>query len=155
MVSLQTSDSKWERDAQMNFQIKTVTDMKDFPIDTTTVGYWAEEKNCVTFYLYQMSDWRYMVAVLFHEMIEWAVTKSKGVTTAECDAFDEMYEVQYEEGRNKADEPGDDKACPYYLGHQHGNRIERMVIFLLGASWKDYLKECGEICGCIYPISVD
>lgn len=134
----------------MNMAIKTYSDKKELPLDSTTVGYWNEDEQGVTIWIHTMSDWRFMVAVLFHELIEWALTKHRGVTTAQCDAFDDDYEEQYRNGRNKAEEPGDDPDCPYFEGHQFGNHLEWTVIFILGASWKDYLKECGEICECEY-----
>jgi hypothetical protein len=135
----------------MNIQVKTVTKMEDFPIHTTTVGYWAEGSEGLAVYLFALSDWRFTLAVLFHEIIEWAITKAAGITTVECDIFDEAWEDDCDSGvRSLADEPGDDPACPYHRGHMWGSQFERLVIFLSGASWSEYLDECGRICSCEY-----
>ena len=112
----------------------------------TTVGHWEGDTiDKVTFWASDMSDWRFMVAVLFHELIEWSWCVSHGITTDHCDAFDELFEEEYKAGRSKEDEAGYDKRCPYRKGHVWGGRFERVVIWILGARWKDYVNECNNL----------
>lgn len=114
----------------------------------TTVGYWAGDSiDEVRFWISIMSDWRFMIAVLFHETIEWSWCRTHWITTAQCDAFDQLFEEEYKAGRSEEDEAGYDKRCPYRKGHVWGGRFERVVIWILGARWKDYVAECNKLMG--------
>ncbi|TAL21871.1 MAG: hypothetical protein EPN94_12095 [Nitrospirae bacterium] len=123
--------------------------VKIIPIEKmpfTTQGYWFEDKDTINFLISEMSDWRYTVAILFHEIAEYFTCKNKGITTRTCDKFDELYESLYKKGEiSRLKEPGDDRRCPYFKGHQLGNKFERIMIKELGASWKNYLRDCAEI----------
>jgi hypothetical protein len=112
----------------------------------TTIGHWAVENEILKIWISEEICWQNKAAVLFHELIEVFICISKGITTAECDEFDELFEKEYENGIwSKSIEAGFDKRCPYRIGHIWGSRFERIVIFLLGASWKDCNKECDEL----------
>lgn len=115
----------------------------------TTIGYWfmtdMEDAGGETLHI-QISrelEWKYRIAVLFHELIEVTICMASGITTEECDRFDAMFEYEYSIGRwPKSVEAGFDKRCPYRKGHIWGTRFERLVIFLLKASWRDYNTAC-------------
>lgn len=113
----------------------------------STGGYWKEDKEGnVELWISKVKDWRFIVALLFHELIEWAWCKIRGITTEMCDAFDAYYEGLYRQGVVSVDkDPGDDKRCPYYRGHWWGKIFERLVIFILRASWKEYCKAYDEL----------
>ena len=114
----------------------------------TTIGTWWEEGTKLVVVLAQLSDWRFMLAVLFHELSEYFWCESHGVKTKECDAFDAWYEEQYRLGNiPKSKEAGDDKRAPYYEGHQIGVKYERFTIRILGASWKKYVDETDKLMG--------
>lgn len=90
----------------------------------TTIGYWSATDDEVVFTISELPNWRWMVSVLIHELIEWMWCEAHGVTTEECDAFDAMYEEGYRNGTISIDkEAGYDKKCPYYKGHVWGDRI--------------------------------
>ena len=113
----------------------------------TTIGdWWVDEKGVLQMRISKMADWRYEVAVLFHELIEFFVCKHLGIETKECDEFDLFYETQYEKGLiDRSKEAGFDKRCPYQKGHRWGARFERLIIWILGASWKKYLADCNRL----------
>lgn len=113
----------------------------------TTIGdWWVDENGNLQVKISKMADWRYEIAVLFHELIEFFICKHLGITTEECDEFDAFYETQYEQGIiDRSKEAGFDKRCPYRKGHIWGARFERMIVFLLGASWKKYIKDCDDL----------
>ena len=128
----------------MNIVIKSIPQAEH---RFTTIGDWWEEGDSLQVRITEM-DWRYQFAVLFHELIEFSMCKARGITTAECDSFDALFETEYESGKwPKSVEAGFDSRCPYRKGHIWGSRLERIVIFLLGASWNDYLKTCDNLMG--------
>lgn len=110
----------------------------------TTIGHWFETADgTLHIQISRELHWKYQVAVLFHELIEATMCRANGITTAECDEFDALFEREYDEGKwPKSVEAGFDRRCPYRRGHIWGSRFERVVIFLLGASWRDYNRTC-------------
>lgn len=114
----------------------------------TTCGTWWEDGDVLEVRLAQMCDWRYEVAVLFHELIEFFWCQRRGIKTQPCDDFDEWFERQYELGKYpKTAESGFHKDCPYRGGHVWGSRFERVVTFILACSWKKYCAECNHVMG--------
>lgn len=112
----------------------------------TTIGFWYVEKNTLHIEISKEICWENRVAVLFHELIEAAICISKGITTEQCDEFDELFELEYAMGKwPKSVEAGFDKRCPYRKGHIWGSRFERLVIFLLGADKKKLDAECDKL----------
>ena len=117
----------------------------------TTIGYWEDDGENVIITISQMSDWRFIIAVLFHELIELFWCRANSVTQAQCDEWDESYEKLYKSGeKDLTEEPGDDPNCPYFDGHQWGGNLEWLVVKVLRASWKDYLKDCDRLMGTEY-----
>lgn len=135
----------------MKIEVKT-QNIKAFQF--TTIGHWyfTHSDNTLHVQIATMSDDRYWWAVLFHELIEFAWCRKNGVTTAVADRFDEWFEEQYRLGViPKSEEAGFHRACPYRGGHVWGARFERAVIFILGANWKPYLRECDSLMGVKQP----
>lgn len=109
----------------------------------TTIGYWFVQDGTLYIQVSNEISWQNKIATVFHELIEAGICISKGITTEECDAFDAQFEEEYK--RKKWDintEAGLDKRCPYRKGHIWGNRLEWLVMFLLGADKKIHDKEC-------------
>lgn len=107
----------------------------------STGGYWTDDPktNVNEIWVSRMADWRYIVCVLFHELIEWAWCRSRGVTQKACDDFDAYYEELYKTGKVSLDkDAGSDRKCPYFWGHWWGNRFERIVAWILKVNWKEY-----------------
>src|SRR5258708_33385114 len=125
----------------MDFNIRGIPQDKQ---RFTTLGDWWEDELGLQIRITNM-HWKYQVAILMHELIEFSICKSEGITTEECDAFDTLFEQEYESGKwPKSVEAGFDRRCPYRRGHWWGDKFERLTIFLLGGTWKSYLKACDE-----------
>src|SRR5438093_1086338 len=96
----------------------------------TTVGFWwFDEAGQLHIEVKPLPDWRYSLAVIGHEWLEAVWCRLRGVTTEQCDRFDEMCELEFDEGKRDVNiEPGFDKTCPYRFGHVLGSWWERFVI---------------------------
>jgi hypothetical protein len=93
-----------------------------------------------------MKDFRHTLMVFLHEIVEVFLCIKDGITTEECDAFDEIYEQGYKDGTIPVEkEAGYDKKCPYRKGHVWGDRVSWFVGVLLGVNWKEYSRECDEL----------
>jgi len=116
----------------------------------TTIGYWAVKNDTLVIKISEEICWENRISVLFHELIEAAYCIANGITTAECDEFDALFEREYEEGKwPKSVEAGFDKRCPYRKGHIWGCRFEWLVLFILGADKKKCDAECNKLMGVI------
>jgi hypothetical protein len=83
-----------------------------------------------------MSDWRYEVALAFHEAFEACLCKHNGVTQAEVDKFDMEYDAAHP---NQPDlNAGDEQAAPYRHEHNYATIVDRLFIGACGLNWKDY-----------------
>lgn len=112
----------------------------------TTLGDWWENADgSFEIRVTDMPDFRHTVAILMHELIEWAVCQWWNVKTIDCDDFDRLWEEELSAGLHKVEEEaGFDRRCPYRAGHVWGCRLERLVIFILRGRWKEYLTSCDE-----------
>lgn len=114
----------------------------------TTIGYWQFIGDDLIIQISEEISWKNKIIVLFHELIEAAICKSNGITTEECDAFDDLFELEYEQGIwPKSVEAGFDKRCPYRKGHIWGTRFECIVIWLLDGNKKELDAECDKLMG--------
>lgn len=114
----------------------------------TTIGHWFVDGDTLVIQISEEVCWENRVAVLFHELIEAAWCIAKGVTTAECDEFDAVFELEYAAGVwPYSVEAGFDKRCPYRKGHVWGSRFERLVLWILGADKRACDAECDRLMG--------
>jgi len=96
-----------------------------------TVGDWYYEgPNKLFIRVSELGDWRMEVAVAVHELVEWILCERGKITESEVDRFDKTFEGD--------GEPGDDPRAPYHRQHCIATGIERILIALLGVSWKVY-----------------
>lgn len=122
------------------------------PHGYTTVGWWGftgpANTGTLVIEIAELPDRRFYWAVLGHELIEAAWCWVCGITTQECDRWDTWFEGEYEAGRiSKAVEAGDDRRCPYYVGHQFGIVWEYLCIYGTFASWTGYGNACNRLMG--------
>lgn len=82
------------------------------------------------------SDYEFLVAL--HELIEWKLCQSRGISDDAITKFD----IAFERDRTGGDlsEPGDDPNSPYHAEHCIATGIERIMCSLLGIKWHDYDK---------------
>ena len=117
------------------------------PMGYTTVGFWRFEKpnnqGPLHLYVARLPDRRFFLSVLGHEFIEVMYCWMRGITTEQCDKFDDWMELEYSSGRiPKTFEGGFHKDCPYRIGHVMGSWWEWAFIHGTFASWKSYDKAC-------------
>ena len=79
----------------------------------------------------------YEFAIAVHELIEWYLTKKRGIKIKEIDNFDTSFK-----GKG---EPGDNKEAPYYNEHQFATEIEKAIIDELDIHWSKYEKDLDTI----------
>lgn len=102
-----------------------------------TVGDWRYGTDGTwLFFVSELGNWRMEMAVAIHEIVECALCRYGGISVTEVDEFDMAYESQ----RKPEDysEPGDDPRAPYHKQHCIATGIERIIVCMLGLSWKDY-----------------
>lgn len=87
----------------------------------------------------QMKDWRYVFLIHYHEQIEEALTRQRGITELEITLFDKQFEEEREMGlHGDYDEPGDSVLAPYHKEHQLATTLEKLMAIELGVDWTDY-----------------
>lgn len=102
-----------------------------------TVGDWFyDKKGNLIIRVSLMKDWKKEVCVAVHELVEVLLCKSQGISQAQVDRFDMVYESVRNE--NDLTEPGDDSQAPYKRQHCLATSVERLMVAELGLDWKDY-----------------
>ena len=101
-----------------------------------TVGDWFIKQGRMQIRVSLLGDSRYELLVAVHELVEAMLCRHRGITVAQVDAFD----IVYEETRAPGDdsEPGDDPQAPYYREHQFATQVEKLLALELGVDWKAY-----------------
>lgn len=98
--------------------------------------WYFDEKGDLQVRVAPMSDWRYEIALAFHEAFEAALCKDHGVSQQEVDAFDRAFELAH------PDQPdlnaGDEQTAPYRREHNYATIVDRLFIGACGLNWKDY-----------------
>lgn len=111
----------------------------------TCGDYWQDEFGIHHIRVSQLSDWRYQVLILIHELCEYALCLQRGISEEEITAFDKIFEHERSKGKWSDEEPGDDKRAPYHLEHQTATQIERIMAHHLRVNWKDYEEEVADL----------
>jgi hypothetical protein len=102
-----------------------------------TVGDWRWVKeDTLAISVTEMADWRHVLLVAVHELVEAGLCKDAGITQEEVDKFDIDFEAHREEGNE--DEPGDDPKAPYQREHGFATAVERMMAAEMLVNWKEY-----------------
>jgi hypothetical protein len=119
--------------------------MKDIVIRTipleeqryNTAGDYWETDTEIHFRITKQEDERSEWAILLHEMTEFALTKQHGITEEQITDYDLKWEVRFNEGSMSigANEPGDEKDCPYKDEHSIALIIERIYCMAAGVDW--------------------
>lgn len=102
-----------------------------------------DEKGDLQVRVSPMSDWRYEVALAFHEAFEACLCKDAGVTQKSVDDFDMAYDLAH------PDQPdlnaGDELDAPYKHQHNYATIVDRLFIGACGLSWKAYDDELAKV----------
>ena len=120
----------------MNILIKTISHKEQ---RYETCGDWVfEENGDIIIYVSELGNWKYEMAVAYHELREVLLCKALGISQESVDAFDIQFEKERLEGQHGVDEPGDDKTNPAWYAHQLATHDERNLIADLGEKWEEY-----------------
>jgi len=87
---------------------------------------------------YGNTDYETLIAV--HEVIEEWLTKRRGLSEPEIQAFDDMWDKEQQAGKHGGDmdEPGFDSRCPCLREHTIADAIERVLIAHCGMDINTY-----------------
>jgi hypothetical protein len=102
-----------------------------------TVGDYWEENEVVQVRVSEMQDWRYVILVAVHEIVESMLTRYRGITEEAIGDFDMAFERKREEGLVRG-EPGDAPDSPYRREHFFATSLERLLAAELGVDWALY-----------------
>lgn len=81
-------------------------------------------------------DYEFLIAI--HELIEWWITKKRGISEESITDYDMDWENK---PQPKADEPGNEPGCPYSKEHRFAENIERQIAHEIGINWDQYSKD--------------
>ena len=98
------------------------------------VGDWDEEGNIK---IARLGDYKMETCLAVHEIVEWTLCKSLGITDEVVTNFDADHLTFI---GHEHHESGDCPLSPYSVPHKTATMVERLVAFFLGVSWEDYGK---------------
>jgi hypothetical protein len=125
----------------MNVNIQVIPRQQMRP-EVDGADWWFDEHGDLQVRVCPMSDWRYEIALAFHEAFEGALCKNNGVTVAEVDRFDQEFDLTHP---NEPDlNAGDDPKAPYRKEHNYSTIVDRLFIGACGLDFGEYDKELGE-----------
>jgi hypothetical protein len=122
----------------MEIHIKTIPDsMMRLP---GGVGdYWYDREGVLQVRVVDMQNEFYEKMVVIHELIEESLTKKRGLSEPDIQAFDEYYEQRRAMGLVPEDsEPGFDENAPYVREHTLATSVEMQMCAMAGISWSEY-----------------
>ncbi len=102
-----------------------------------TVGDYWEEAGTVQIRVSEMHDWRYVILVAVHELIEMMLARYRGISEEAIGNFDMEFEAKREKGLVTG-EPGDAADAPYRREHFFATNVERLLAAELGVDWAIY-----------------
>jgi len=99
-----------------------------------TIGDWYTDKHDGTVRIKisgELNNWKYVLLVAVHELVEAFLCMSDGVAEEHVDKFDKSFV-------EKNHEPGDDPKAPYKKQHCIATGFERILAACLGVDWLTY-----------------
>jgi hypothetical protein len=104
-----------------------------------TVGDWFFRYTTLHIRTSIMDKEEYEILVAVHELVEAFLCRRAGVREEDVTAFDIKFEDERAQGlHGPTDEPGDDRAAPYYTQHQIATHVERFLCKALSIDWEEY-----------------
>ena len=119
----------------MKINIETVPhDQQRYP----TVGdYWEDPDGMVQVRVSEMEDWRYVILVAVHELVEMMLTRHRSISEQVISEYDMRFEKARELGEVTG-EPGDATDSPYRREHFFATNLERLLAAELAVDWAVY-----------------
>ncbi len=101
--------------------------------------YWYDREGVLQVRVVDMQNEFYEKMVVIHELIEESLTKKRGLSEPDIQAFDEYYEQRRAMGLVPEDsEPGFDENAPYVREHTLATSVEMQMCAMAGISWSEY-----------------
>lgn len=95
-----------------------------------TCGDWTWDGDDLTIRVSILPEPKYEILIVVHELIEAVLCTRAGITQAQVDEFDMMFDGP--------GEPGDHPYAPYHTQHVFATRIENLLCEALGLNWDAY-----------------
>lgn len=122
----------------MEIHIKTIPNDK-MRIPGGVGDYWYDEEGVLQIRVVELNDEFMEKSIAAHELLEEALTKKRGLSEPEIQAFDEYHEHRRRMGLVPEDsEPGHDINCPYKNEHCFAESVEMGLFAMAGVSWSEY-----------------
>jgi hypothetical protein len=102
-----------------------------------TVGDYWDDQEAVQVRVSEMHDWRYVILVAVHEIVEAMLARYRGISEDAIGNFDQAFEKKREQGLVRG-EPGDAADSPYRREHFFATNMERLLAAELGVDWAIY-----------------
>jgi hypothetical protein len=102
-----------------------------------TVGDYWDADDAVQIRVSEMDDWRYVILVALHEIVESMLARYRGISEETIGSFDMEFEKKREQGLVRG-EPGDAPDSPYRREHFFATSLERLLAAELGVDWAQY-----------------
>lgn len=102
-----------------------------------TVGDYWDANDTVQVRVSEMDDWRYVILVAVHEIVESMLARYRGIPEDVIGSFDMEFEKKREAGVVTG-EPGDAPGSPYRREHFFATSLERLLAAELGVDWAVY-----------------
>lgn len=116
--------------------IKTVPSEK---IRNGGVGDYLETDQAIFIYSSPQDNEDYEALIKIHELIEFLLTRKRGISEESIDTYDRFWELANKQGLTVAQEPGDEPTNTVYrLEHNIAVDIERILCRELGYNFDDY-----------------
>lgn len=100
-----------------------------------TCGDYWETEDTIEIRITKQKDLRYNLLILLHEMIEYILTERAGIKEEDILEYDKIWNKKV---YTAAEEPGDEKDCPYRKQHRTAENFERLLADYLDVDWKKY-----------------
>jgi len=121
----------------MNIVCKVIPESQMRP-QVSGADWFFDKKGDLQVRVSPMSDWRYEVALMLHELFEAILWKQRhGTSVSEVDRFDQLYYETHEDDLDA----GDERGCPYRKEHCLATAAERILSAELGIVWIEYDEE--------------
>ena len=105
----------------------------------TCGDWWIDKDGSWQIRVSEMSDWRYIFLVAFHELSEMAQCVHRDISEQDITNFDIQFEKEREQGLHTPDEePGDSPNAIYKREHFIATNIERIQSDALQVDWGEY-----------------
>lgn len=121
----------------MNIVCKVIPESQMRP-QVSGADWFFDKKGDLQVRVSPMSDWRYEIALILHELFEALLWRyHHGTDVREVDQFDELYYRTHEDDLDA----GDERGCPYLREHSLACVPERIWVAETGIVYSEYDQE--------------